>query len=538
MPKVIALANQKGGVGKTTTTVNLGIGLARQGKKVLLIDADAQGNLTDSLGWNEPDKLPVSLASIMTKIIQDEPFELDEGILHHAEGVDLMPANIELSAMEVSLVNTMSREIVLRNYLSEVKHKYDYVLIDCMPSLGMITVNALAAADSVIIPVQAHYLPAKGMAQLLQTINRVKKNINPSLKIDGVLLTMVDARTNFAKDVSYILREFILREKIAPEGFCLSKEEIRFTLTANSDEVVKFTFEDEPTEVTIEKTDVTTGEAVPGAGIAIYDDATGEVVFEGETNMEGCVIVHELPTGRKYRFVESYSPDGFAINTSEFFFTIDEYGNITGDTEITDEPISVIVEKKNAYDDSPMGGVVFSLQDEDGNPVKVKSTGKGYFVPDEKEGSTRFAVDENGKAEIRYLKAGNYTLVEETPEGFVGAGTYAMTVTEENGTENPYRATITNSPTALKVKKVHAETKQPLTGAGFTFKTKAFLGFETLRFTKLENGWYMRDDHGSVTELMVDDKGEIAVLGLPLDTEVYIEESTVPNGFFPIRPTK
>lgn len=206
MTKVIALANQKGGVGKTTTTVNLGIGLARQGKKVLLIDADAQGNLTDSLGWNEPDKLPVSLASIMTKIIQDEPFELDEGILHHAEGVDLMPANIELSAMEVSLVNTMSREIVLRNYLSEVKHKYDYVLIDCMPSLGMITVNAFAAADSVIIPVQAHYLPAKGMAQLLQTINRVKKNINPSLKIDGVLLTMVDARTNFAKDVSYMLR--------------------------------------------------------------------------------------------------------------------------------------------------------------------------------------------------------------------------------------------------------------------------------------------------------------------------------------------
>ena len=179
MTKVIALANQKGGVGKTTTTVNLGIGLARQGKKVLLIDADAQGNLTDSLGWNEPDKLPVSLASIMTKIIQDEPFELDEGILHHAEGVDLMPANIELSAMEVSLVNTMSREIVLRNYLSEVKHKYDYVLIDCMPSLGMITVNALAAADSAIIPVQAHYLPAKGMAQALANHKPRKEKHQP-----------------------------------------------------------------------------------------------------------------------------------------------------------------------------------------------------------------------------------------------------------------------------------------------------------------------------------------------------------------------
>jgi len=206
MAKVIALANQKGGVGKTTTTVNLGIGLARQGKKVLLIDADAQGNLTDSLGWSEPDKLPTSLATVMAKLIMDEQLEPNEGILHHEEGIDLMPANIELSATEVSLVNTMSREVVMRNYINEVKHDYDYVLIDCMPSLGMMTVNALVAADSVIIPVQAHYLPAKGMTQLLQTIGRVKRNINPNLKVDGVLLTMVDCRTNFAKDISFVLR--------------------------------------------------------------------------------------------------------------------------------------------------------------------------------------------------------------------------------------------------------------------------------------------------------------------------------------------
>ena len=207
MTKVIALANQKGGVGKTTTAVNLGIGLARQGKKVLLIDADAQGNLTDSLGWNEPDKLPVSLATIMSKVIMEERIEPDEGILHHDEGIDLMPANIELSAMEVSLVNTMSREIVLRSYLNEVKKKYDYVLIDCMPSLGMITINALAAADSVIIPVQAQYLPAKGMTQLLSTIAKVKKHTNPNLAIDGILLTLVDGRTNLAKSTVEALRE-------------------------------------------------------------------------------------------------------------------------------------------------------------------------------------------------------------------------------------------------------------------------------------------------------------------------------------------
>jgi chromosome partitioning protein len=204
--KVIALANQKGGTGKTTTTVNLGIGLAMQGNKVLLVDADAQGNLTDSLGFHEPDNLPASLATVLTKSMLEEPYEPDEGILRHAEGVDLMPGNIELSAIEVSLVNTMSRETVLRSYINTVKDRYDYVLIDCMPSLGMMTINALAAADSVIIPVQAHYLPAKGMTQLLQTIARVRRQINPKLTIDGVLVTMVDNRTNFARDISFILR--------------------------------------------------------------------------------------------------------------------------------------------------------------------------------------------------------------------------------------------------------------------------------------------------------------------------------------------
>ncbi len=206
MSKIIALANQKRRRGQNNhhRQPRYRIGATR-GKKVLLVDADAQGNLTDSLGWNEPDKLSVTIATIMTKIIMDEPVDHCEGILHHPEGVT-MPANIELSAMEVSLVNTMSREIVLRNYLCETKKDYDFILIDCMPSLGMITVNALVAADSVIIPVQAHYLPAKGMSQPLQTIGRVKRNINPNLKIEGALLTMVDTRTNLAKDISFVLR--------------------------------------------------------------------------------------------------------------------------------------------------------------------------------------------------------------------------------------------------------------------------------------------------------------------------------------------
>jgi len=224
MSKVIALVNQKGGVGKTTTTVNLGIGLAAQGKKVLAVDADAQGNLTDSLGFKEPDSLPVSLATLLTKTMLEEPYEPDEGILPHEEGISLMPGNIELSAIEVSLVNTMSREMVLRTYINAVKDKYDYVLIDCMPSLGMMTINALAAADSVIIPVQTHYLPAKGMTQLLQTIARVRRQINPKLTIDGVLPTMVDTRTNFAKDISFILR------RDYGDKLCVFKSEIPLSI--------------------------------------------------------------------------------------------------------------------------------------------------------------------------------------------------------------------------------------------------------------------------------------------------------------------
>ena len=179
--KVLALCSQKGGVGKTTSCVNLAVGLAKAGKKVLVIDNDPQGSMTASLGYHNPDELPITLATILTKIVEDELFENTLGILHHQEGIDLIPANIELSGMEVSLVNIMSRELVLKQYIERMREEYDYILIDCMPSLGMLTINALASVDAVIIPVQAAYLPVKGLEQLIRTIGKVRRQLNKRL---------------------------------------------------------------------------------------------------------------------------------------------------------------------------------------------------------------------------------------------------------------------------------------------------------------------------------------------------------------------
>ena len=204
---IIAVTNQKGGVGKSTTCENLGIGLAMEGKKVLLVDTDPQGSLTISMGWQQPDELPTTLSTLMQKAMNDQPIQPGEGILHHAEGVDLIPANIELAGLEVALVNSMNREKMLKQVLESAKREYDYILLDCMPSLGMLTINALAAADTTLIPVQAQYLSAKGLEQLLQTVGKVRRQINPKLKIEGILLTMTDSRTNYGKQIDTLIRQ-------------------------------------------------------------------------------------------------------------------------------------------------------------------------------------------------------------------------------------------------------------------------------------------------------------------------------------------
>lgn len=208
MCKIIAIANQKGGVGKTTTAINLGIGLVNKGKRVLLVDLDPQGNATQGLGF-EADSLEITITTIMRKIIaKDTDFDKDFAVLYHEEGIDLIPANIELSVLETELISLFfGREKVLKTYLDMIRDEYDYIIIDCMPSLNLIAINALVAADEVIIPLHAQYYSVRGLEQLLQTIGSVKANgLNASLKISGILYTCVNDRTTSFRDVKEILR--------------------------------------------------------------------------------------------------------------------------------------------------------------------------------------------------------------------------------------------------------------------------------------------------------------------------------------------
>ena len=204
---VFAVSNQKGGTSKSVTAENLGVGLVKAGKKVLLIDLDPQGSLTASLGIEQPDDLPVTISTLMEKVINDEVFDPFEGIIHNEEGMDLVPGNIDLSELDVSLVNIMSREVILKEYISMVSAAYDVIIIDCMPSLGMLTINAITAADMVIIPVQPAYLSVRGLQQLLVSIGKIRRRLNPDVKIAGILLTMVDSRTVYAREIMEILRD-------------------------------------------------------------------------------------------------------------------------------------------------------------------------------------------------------------------------------------------------------------------------------------------------------------------------------------------
>ena len=221
MSRIIAVANQKGGVGKTTTTINLGASLAHAGKKVLLVDSDAQGNATSGLGIRKGEVNE----DIYDILINEAP--INEVILKSSrENLDVVPASIQLAGAEVELSNLDRRETRLKSALNEIRDQYDYILIDCPPSLGHLTINAFTASDSVLIPVQCEYYALEGLSQLLNTVRLVQKHFNNDLKIEGVLLTMLDRRTNLGYEVVEEVKKYFhekVYETIIPRNVRLSE---------------------------------------------------------------------------------------------------------------------------------------------------------------------------------------------------------------------------------------------------------------------------------------------------------------------------
>ena len=226
MGKTIVITNRKGGCGKSFTAVSLGVGLVRQGKKVLLLDKDNQHSLTVSMGVAEPDKLPVTLTNIIQDIIAERDFDPTAGIIRHEEGVDFLPANNSLTGIELALATLIGRETILKQYIEKVRSLYDYLIFDTCPTMDMLTINALAAADSAIIPVTPKYLDAKGLELLLKSIAQIRRHINPNLEVRGILLTMVDKRTNFTKEIISMI------EQAYGESIHIFKEHIPHSIRA------------------------------------------------------------------------------------------------------------------------------------------------------------------------------------------------------------------------------------------------------------------------------------------------------------------
>ena len=425
--KVIALTNQKGGVGKTTTAVNLGVCLSKQGKKVLLVDADAQANLTMSLGYPRPDDLPISLATIMQDIIDDKPFDVQKGILHHSEGVDLLPSNIELSGLEVRLINAISRERVLTTCINEVKKNYDYVLIDCMPSLGMLTINALAAADSVVIPTQPHYLSAKGLELLLRSVSKVRRQINPHLRIDGILMTMVMPRTNISKEVTALVRSAygqnikVFDAQIPHSIRAVEATAIRYVVPASQtapiewNKVTNRSFQNilKKFNVTVTKTDAETGTPQGDASLAgaVYGIYKGEELIDTYTTDEnGQFTTKYYVCGDDWTIREISPSEGYLLDPTihkvgaepELYEV--EYNSVENDVneQVIKGNIAIIKHTDDGETgiETPEEGAVFE--------VFLKSAGS--FEQAKESERDKLVCDENGFAQTKDMPYGIYTV--------------------------------------------------------------------------------------------------------------------------------
>lgn len=258
--KVFAIMNQKGGVGKTTTSINLSAALASKGKNVLLVDSDPQRSTTKCLGIEEPEKIEFNINSLMMNVVEDKKIEWDKAVLTHDDGFDLIPSCIQLSAMELNLSNVMSREYVLQTIVDLYKQYYDYIIIDTSPSLNHLAINAMAASDSIIIPVSTEDMSVDGLDLLISSITKVKRKINPDLKIAGILATIVDSRVKDSKEIVKYLRDYYNpRIKVFDTTIPRSVDAAR--MPRNSSSVVK---------------------SLPGSKVSLaYIDLANEVISNG-----------------------------------------------------------------------------------------------------------------------------------------------------------------------------------------------------------------------------------------------------------------
>ena len=459
--------------------------------------------------------------------------------LYTAEHIGDVPADVLLEVLTTDDQGVAQTSISLpygNYYLKElaVPDETVYLLTDKLP----LTINSELNVRHYDSPIYNTMFKAKIGVYKLDAADKdrglagaVFEVCDASGKLFATITTNEDG---YAETIDLPVGEYKVKEVTPPAGFILSDEVKTITLTTEDKETAVFERENKANEVTLTKTDLTTEAPVPGATVELYDK-DGKQFYQGITDKDGKIIIRELPAG-EYTFKETICPDGYALNTEVFTFSIDNYGKVTGTTFFTDEPTTLTVTKMNTYTGKPFAGVGFALKDADGNTVKTKMTDKGYRIATE-DGEEIFKVDENGLAEFRYLKAGKYKLVETVPKGYIADGTTEIELTDKHSETAPCKVTVNNCPTGVKIIKLDAATNQSLTGAGFCIKVKDGLGFATLSFTKQEDGKYFFDEKGKETDLMVDKNGEVVILGLPMGA-IWIEESVVPKGYFPVTARK
>lgn len=346
--------------------------------------------------------------------------------------------------------------------------------------------------------------------------------------------TITTNKDGYAETIEIPVGVYKIKEVQPPAGFILSDEVKTVTLTTEDKETAVFELTNKANEAKVRKLDSHTKQPLANADIKVTD-ASGDVFFEGKTGTDGYINMFELPAG-KYTWQEVVAPEAYSIDPALYSFTIDAYGKVTGDVQFANDPITLEITKMNTYTGAPMAGITFTLQDSEGKVVKTKQTDDGYRIPAD-DGTETFVTDANGKAVFKYLKVGKYKLVEAVPVGYIADGTTEIELTDKHSEAAPCKVTVNNCPTGIKIIKVDAKTEKPLTGAGFSIKVKDGLGFETLTFTKQADGKYIFDKDGKDTVLMVDNNGEVIILGMPLGA-VWIEESVVPAGYFPVTARK